>query len=592
MFVNDKMVLQLVALLKKFQIKKIVVSPGSRHNKLINSLQADNYFKLYLVVDERSAAFFALGLIQESGEPVAVTCSSGTACMNYGSAIVEAFYQRLPLLVLSSDRVPELLNQCEDQMYDQASTFINCTKYHCLLPVIDTPRDEWYCNRIINEALIELNHHGRGPVHINIPFAAHHGANYDVESLPDARKITLHQLPMSSSEWKTISARLKGKKVMVVWGQAVYPLNEVEKAENTFAEKYNVAVLTDKMSNCHAKNAIINTTITMSIMKDNQAPALQPDVVISIGANYIFNNELKKYLKNGKAEHWQVGYEDKVCDPFHTLTDIFEMPETYFFNMLSENCESKTNGSYFAEWKAIADIPTLPQMQYCELYAITKLMSQLPANCDLQLANSQTIRMAHYIPIKESIRVNCNRGVNGIDGSMSTAVGFGADSNKPLFYITGELSFFYDMNSLGNRDIKPNLRIIVINNGLGQEFKNVSFPGSLVLGDDIDKFTAAKGHFACQSKTLVKDYAENLGFEYLTASNKEEFAEVYKRFISKELTERPMLFEIFTDTKDETQANYSITSIELKSKFVRKVHDTLMKPELVAVKNLAKKIVK
>ena len=124
MYVNDKMVLQLVALLKKFGIKKVVVSPGSRHNKLINTLQADGSFKLYLVVDERSAAFFALGLIQECGDPVAVTCSSGTACMNYGSAIVEAFYQRLPLLVLSSDRVPELLNQCEDQMYDQASTFI------------------------------------------------------------------------------------------------------------------------------------------------------------------------------------------------------------------------------------------------------------------------------------------------------------------------------------------------------------------------------------------------------------------------------------------------------------------------------------
>lgn len=407
-----------------------MVSPGSRHNKLINSLQTDGSFKLYLVVDERSAAFFALGLIQECGEPVAVTCSSGTACMNYGSAIVEAFYQRLPLLVLSSDRVPELLNQCEDQMYDQVSTFIGCTKYHCQLPVIDTPRDEWYCNRIINEALIELTHHGRGPVHINIPFSAHHGAAYDVASLPDTRKITIHQLPITDSDWKSISVRLKGKKVMVIWGQSVTSLKEVEVAENVFAEKYDAVVLTDKISNCHANNAIINTTITMSIMKENQAPALQPDVVISVGANYIFNNEIKTYLKNGRAEHWQVGLEDKVCDPFHILTDIFEMPEAYFFEKLNEYCDSNTKGAYFAEWKSIADLPVLPNMQYCELYAITKLMSQLPDDCDLQLANSQTIRMAHYIPIKDSIRVNCNRGVNGIDGSMSTAVGFGADSNQ------------------------------------------------------------------------------------------------------------------------------------------------------------------
>lgn len=301
MYVNDKMVLQLVALLKKFGIKKVVVSPGSRHNKLVNSLQVDDWFELYLVVDERSAAFFALGLIQECGESVAITCSSGTACMNYGSAIVEAFYQRLPLLVLSSDRVPELLNQCEDQMYDQVSTFVSCTKYHCQLPEIDTPKDEWYCNRLINEALIELTHHGRGPVHINIPFAAHHETKYDVEILPDTRKITMHQLPMNSSDWKTISSRLKDKKVIVIWGQSVTPLKETEAAENTFAELYDVAVLSDKMSNCHATNAIINTTITMRIMKSNQIPELQPDIVISIGANYIFNNEMKAFLKKRES---------------------------------------------------------------------------------------------------------------------------------------------------------------------------------------------------------------------------------------------------------------------------------------------------
>lgn len=541
MFVNDKMVLQLVSLLKKFEISKIVVSPGSRHNKLINSLQNDPFFKLYLVVDERSAAFFALGLIQETGEPVAVTCSSGTACMNYGSAIVEAFYQRLPLLVLSSDRVPELLNQCEDQMYDQASTFITCTKYHCQLPVIDTPRDEWYCNRIINEALIELTHHGRGPVHINIPFAAHHGTSYDVEQLPDARKITVHQLPMDGKEWKQISSRLKDKKVMIIWGQAVCPLKAVADAEEAFAEKYNAAILTDKMSNCHAKNAIINTTITMSIMKEQQAPALQPDVVISIGANYIFNNEIKAYLKKGNAEHWQVGREDKVCDPFHTLTDIFEMPEEHFFQMLTENCDSKTKNTYFADWKEIADLPTLPDMQYCELYAITKLMSQLPNDCDLQLANSQTIRMAHYIPIKEGIRVNCNRGVNGIDGSMSTAVGFGANNNRPLFYITGELSFFYDMNSLSIRHLSPKTRILLINNS-----------GGAVMYDQA-RNTPTENlpiYLAAGESKVAKGWVESLGFKYVSAHSKEEVDAGVKTLLDESINQ-PVLLEVFSNLSED-----------------------------------------
>lgn len=541
MFVNDKMVLQLVSLLKKFGISKIVVSPGSRHNKLINSLQNDPFFKLYLIVDERSAAFFALGLIQECGEPVAVTCSSGTACMNYGSAIVEAFYQRLPLLVLSSDRVPELLNQCEDQMYDQASTFIGCTKYHCQLPVIDTPRDEWYCNRLINEALIELTHHGRGPVHINIPFDKHHGTAYDVEKLPDVRKITLHQLPMNDDEWKRISLRLKDKKVMIIWGQTVCLMKAVVEAEESFAEKYNAAVLTDKMSNCHAKNAIINTTITMSIMKEQQAPTLQPDVVISIGANYIFNNEIKLYLKKGKAEHWQVGREDKVCDPFHTLTDIFEMPEEYFFQMLTKNCDSITRNTYFDSWKEISDIPTLPDMQYCELYAITKLMSQLPDNCDLQLANSQTIRMAHYIPIKEGIRVNCNRGVNGIDGSMSTAVGFAASNNRPLFYITGELSFFYDMNSLSIRHLSPKTRILLINNS-----------GGAVMYDQARNTPIANLpiYLAAGENKVAKGWVESLGFKYVSAHNKEEVDAGVKNLLDESINQ-PVLLEVFTNLSED-----------------------------------------
>lgn len=541
MFVNDKMVLQLVALLKKFGIRKIVVSPGSRHNKLINSLQIDAFFELYLIVDERSAGFFALGLIQESGEPVAVACSSGTACMNYGSAVVEAFYQRLPLLVLSSDRVPELLNQCEDQMYDQGSSFIGCTKYHCQLPVVDTPRDEWYCNRLINEALIELTHHGRGPVHINIPFAQHHGTSYDVQTLPDARKITMHQLPMNPSEWKLISSRLVGKKVMIVWGQSVEPLKTVEYAENDFAKVYDAVVLTDKMSNCHADNAIVNTTITMSIMKNNQASALQPDIVISVGANYIFNNELKAYLKHGKAEHWQVGLEDKVCDPFHTLTDIFEMPEHHFFEMLKENCKVATKGGYYHGWKSISDIPALPDMQYCELYAITQLMSQLPENCDLQLANSQTIRMAHYIPIKNGIRVNCNRGVNGIDGSMSTAVGFGADSGRLLYYITGELSFFYDMNSLSIRHLSRKMRILLINNH-----------GGAVMYDKPRNtpVTELPIYLAAGENKVAKGWAESLGFMYLTASTKDEVDEGVKKLLDDSI-EVPMLLEVFTDLSED-----------------------------------------
>ena len=536
MYTNDVLVLKLVALLKKFGIRKIVVSPGSRHNKLIRSLEYDDFFQLYLVVDERSAGFFALGLIQSCAEPVAVTCSSGTACMNYGSAIVEAYYQRLPLLVLSSDRVPELLNQAEDQMYDQANTFVGCTKYHCQLPVIDTPRDEWYCNRLINEALINLNHHGSGPVHINIPFAAHHGAAFNVEKLPDERKITLNQLPLSDIFWKKISDRLLGKKVLVVWGQTVKPLRETEKAEEEFAKKYNVAVITDNISNCHTDNSFNNASITLLILKASQWEKLNPDIVITVGANYSFNNDMKGYLKDGSAEHWQVGMEDKISDPFHTLTEVFEMPEAYFFTMLAKVSNAQSDFSYYHEWKRISDLVSPPQCSYSELYAITKLLKQLPSGVDLQLANSQTIRMAQFTPLQPDIRVNCNRGVNGIDGSMSTAVGFGADSNRPLFYITGELSFFYDMNSLAIRHMPKQMRILLINN-----------EGGAVMYDQ-ERDTKTKDlpiYLAAGDKHTAKGWVESLGFKYLSAKNQTEVNEGIEVLLNDK-NENLIVLEVFT----------------------------------------------
>ena len=536
MYTNDVLVLKLVALLKKFGIRKIVVSPGSRHNKLIRSLEYDNFFQLYLVVDERSAGFFALGLIQSSGEPVAVTCSSGTACMNYGSAIVEAYYQRLPLLVLSSDRVPELLNQSEDQMYDQANSFVNCTKYHCQLPVIDTPRYEWYCNRLINEALINLNHHGCGPVHINIPFAAHHGAAFNVEQLPDERKITLNQLPLDEIAWTKISDRLTGKKILVVWGQSVRPLKETETAEEEFAKRYNVAVITDNISNCHANNSFNNASITLSILKESQWDNLNPDIVITVGANYIFNNDMKGYLKDGSAEHWQVGMEDKISDPFHTLTEVFEMPEAYFFTMLAKASKSQSDYSYYNDWKIISDLVSLPQCTYCELYAITKLLKQLPAGVDLQLANSQTIRMAQFTPLQPDIRVNCNRGVNGIDGSMSTAVGFGADSKRPLFYITGELSFFYDMNSLSIRHISNQMRILLINNE----------GGAVMYDQNRDaRVSDLPIYLAAGDEHTAKGWVESLGFKYLSAKNQAEVDDGINILLNDK-AEAPIVLEVFT----------------------------------------------
>ncbi|MDE5831128.1 MAG: 2-succinyl-5-enolpyruvyl-6-hydroxy-3-cyclohexene-1-carboxylic-acid synthase, partial [Clostridia bacterium] len=286
MYANNLLVLELIALLKKFGIKKIVVSPGSRHRPFVASLEQDSYFELYSVVDERGAAFFALGLIQETQEPVAITCSSGTACMNYGSAVVEAYYQRLPLLVLSSDRNPCLLNQGEDQMYSQVSTFVDCTKYHAQLPIINNQTDQWYCNRLINEGLIALTSHGRGPVHLNFPVVSHHGDSLSIDKLPEVRKIEYHTLTYKLP-WSLIADRLKNKKIVIVWGQSVVQDGILREAIDKFILKSGAVILTDKMSNCQSKYALRNTLLALNTLLPSEKLSLMPDIVISIGGNYI-----------------------------------------------------------------------------------------------------------------------------------------------------------------------------------------------------------------------------------------------------------------------------------------------------------------
>lgn len=572
MFSDNKMVLQLLSLLKQYGISRIVVSPGSRHFAFVHSLEADDYFKLYSVVDERSAAFFALGLIQQTGEIVAVTCSSGTACMNYGSGIVEAFYQRLPLLVLSSDRLPQFLNQLEDQMYDQLDTFTHCTKYQGQLPVISNSIDEWYCNRIINEAMLELTHHGNGPVHLNIPFEAHNSDKFETKEIPLVRKINLSTSELTSEQWQVYSGKLKGKKVMIVWGQSVTMTKEMEEAVTKFCNNFDAIILTDKMSNCHHPYAINNTTVVLGILRPMERLNLMPDIVITIGGNYIFNNELKAYLRGSNVKHWQVGKEDKVCDPFRKLTEIFEMDESFFFRVITNNCSFSHRGEYAKSWIDISQLPSLPTPTYNELYAIGALMNNIPRNVDLQLANSCTIRMAHFFPIDASIRVNCNRGVNGIDGSMSTAVGFAADNLRTTFYITGDLSFFYDMNSLWIRHLSKKMRIMLVNNGGGAIMY-------APLSDETRKTLPA--HIGAGHAMSARGWVESVGFKYLSAHNKNEVDETMKVFCDVTI-EQPIFLEVFTTI------NTDVNSI--KEYYATINRKTYAEKILIEVRNIAKRI--
>lgn len=573
---NARNVQIVIALMKAHGVKKVVASPGATDMAIVASLQQDPYFEMYSSIDERSAAYMACGMAAESGEPVAITCTGATSSRNYMPGLTEAYYRQLPILAITCSRSNANIGHYVDQVTDRTQLPSDVVMESVQAQSIHCPEDEWDVMVKVNKAMIGLTRNGGGPTHINLVTAS--SSNFAVKEIAPVRKISLY---LKEDKFPEVP---QGKVGIFVGAHENWS-DELTAAVDNFCEVYNAMVICDPTSNYKGKYRILMPLLCEQAKEEVGGEQL--DLMIQIG--FVSSMLFKK-----AKVMWRVAKDGVVRDTFRKTNSIFQMSELDFFTKMVEGKGKKENTVY-SEYKERYDslLHSLPELPFSNIWVAQQLSGQLPENSVLHLGIRNSLRSWGYFEIPNSVLSYCNTGGFGIDGGISSLIGASMVNQQSLFYgVFGDLLFFYDMNSLGNRDIKPNLRIIVINNGLGQEFKNVSFPGSLLLGEDIDKFTAAKGHFACQSKTLVKDYAENLGFEYLAASNKEEFAKVYKHFITKELTERPMLFEIFTNTKDETEAHHLTTSIELKSKVIRKVHDTLMKPELVAVKNIAKKVVK
>lgn len=575
-YTNARNVQIVIALMKAHGVKKVVASPGATDMAIVASLQQDPYFEMYSSIDERSAAYMACGMAAESGEPVAITCTGATSSRNYMPGLTEAYYRQLPILAITCSRSNANIGHYVDQVTDRTQLPSDVVMESVQAQSIHCPEDEWDVMVKVNKAMIGLTRNGGGPTHINLVTAS--SSNFAVKEIAPVRKISLY---LKEDKFPEVP---QGKVGIFVGAHEKWS-DELTAAVDNFCEVYNAMVICDPTSNYKGKYRILMPLLCEQAKEEVGGEQL--DLMIQIG--FVSSMLFKK-----AKVMWRVAKDGVVRDTFRKTNSIFQMSELDFFTKIVDG-KNKRENTVYSEYKERYEslLHSLPKLPFSNIWVAQQLSGQLPENSVLHLGIRNSLRSWGYFDIPHSVLSYCNTGGFGIDGGISSLIGASMVNQQSLFFgVFGDLLFFYDMNSLGNRDIKPNLRIIVINNGLGQEFKNVSFPGSLLLGENIDKFTAARGHFACQSKTLVKDYAENLGFEYLTASNKEEFAKVYKRFITKELTERPMLFEIFTDTKDETEAHHLTTSIELKSKVIRKVHDTLMKPELVAVKNIAKKVVK
>lgn len=541
----------LIELLKRNGIKKIITSPGGTNVTFVASVQRDPFFELYSSVDERSAAYIACGMAEESGEPVVLSCTGATAARNYFSGLTEAFYRKLPILAVTSTMPTERIGHAFPQATDRSALSKDIAKCSVLLPIVKDSEDEWACIVRCNEAILELKHDGNGPVHINLETT---GAVFDATEIKPVRYV-------NRIKEHNIFPELNAAKIAVFVGAHSTWSDELVKSVDEFCEKYNAVVIVDHTSNYSGRYGVLGSLITSQLMY--KAECINIDLLIHIG------NISGAYINLNPQRVWRVNEDGKIVDYFKRLENVFEMDELTFFKLYNSLATKKNTLDFFEEWKTEYErlIEKIPEIPYSNIWVAKELSKVLPQKSVLHLGILNSLRSWNFFKIDTTIRAYSNTGGFGIDGCVSSLLGAALASPQKLFYgIVGDLAFFYDMNVLGNRYFPRNIRLIVINNGKGQEFKNLSSAASR-FGADTDPYIAAAGHFGNCSRTLVKNYVCNLGLEYLTANSKESFCMAKERFLAVPSKDsKAIVFEIFTNTQDETVALNIIQNLEQSTK--------------------------
>lgn len=543
MYSDKKNILQLAALLIAHGVENLVLCPGSRNTPLVQTLANHPSFTCYPVTDERSAGYFAIGLALNGGKPAAVCCTSGTALLNIHPAVAEAYYQGVPLVVISADRPGAWIGQMDGQTLPQPGVFGGLVKKSVDLPEIRTEEDEWYANRLINEALLELNHHGKGPVHINVPISEPL-FRFTADALPEARVITRYQgLNVYDKQYDDLIARLnKYAKRMVVVGQmSLIYLFERKICKLLYK---HFAWLTEHLSNRTVPGLPIkNFDAVLYALPEEEQEKLVPDLLITYGG-HIVSKRLKQFLrKHPPKEHWHVSADGQVADLYGHLTTVIEMDPFEFLEKIAYLLENKPT-EYPRAWETRSKKYPEPELAYSEMTAIGQLIRALPAESALHLGNSSTVRYAQLYTVPETVEVCCNRGTSGIEGSLSTAIGYAAASPKTNFIVLGDLSFFYDMNALWNGNIGRNVRILLLNNGGGEIFQ--ALPGLKMEGRTHRFVTAAH-------TTSARGWAIERGFAYSEARSQEELNLALAAFTQPEETDAPLLLEVFTDKAEDVR---------------------------------------
>ena len=531
-------------------LEQVVFSPGSRNAPLVIAFNRHPSIKCIVIPDERCAAFYALGIAQQTNKCVAVCCTSGSAALNYYPAIAEAYYQQIPLLILTADRPVEWVNQGDGQTIVQHEVFRNHIRFSVTIPETTWGNEQkWYVNRQVSEAFSKADGVEKGPVHINLPFSEplyNQTTNLENNDIVPIKLIE-SELFLSENQQNYIrNTWSKYPKKMILCGQ----MNPNEALENNLkflANDPSVVILVENTSNLVHSQFIHCIDRTLQGIHEDALRDFAPDLLLVIGGAVV-SKKIKAFLRiNKPKETWKIGCDFHFMDTYQSLTNSYTVQPSYFINVLLK-VTNKIESNYRNKWKQIDYINKdkglnfiHQQSEFSDLVAHHILLDYIPENSILHLANSSVVRYAQLFDPIDSIKTYCNRGTSGIDGSTSTACGSAYVTPTTCnTLITGDISFFYDSNAFFNKLNLSNLRIFLINNNGGGIFKIIPGPDTT---DELEDFFVFNHDFSAEH------ICKTFGLRYLSAKNPKELEQQMETFYTIDGSTKPTLMEVFTNSE-------------------------------------------
>jgi 2-succinyl-5-enolpyruvyl-6-hydroxy-3-cyclohexene-1-carboxylate synthase len=523
----------------QFHIETVVISPGSRNAPLTIGFSSHTEIETLSVVDERCAAFFALGIAQQTQKPVAILCTSGSALLNYYPAIAEAFYSNIPLVVISADRPKHLIDIGDGQTIRQENVFANHILFSANL--IENPKYKTRNSQLIGEAL-QVSVSQQGPVHINVPFD-----EPLYETVPALNKYNFPHISLSSLD----NSHINYEKLSKLWNRAEkkmilvgvnYPDAALHALMDLYAEDDSVLILTETTSNLHHSKAIDSIDQLIFSLSDADFQELKPDILITFGG-MIVSKRIKKFLRGYQPkQHWDIDAR-KATNTFLCLSEFIQTKPVDFFSHFNQfirplKSDYQPKWLHFREERREKHAAYFETIKYSDFSVFEQALKSIPDDCQLQISNSSIIRYAQLFSIKKSVTIFCNRGTSGIDGSTSTAIGAAYATKKQTVFITGDLSFFYDSNGLWNSNIPKSFRIIIINNSGGGIFRIIPGP----------KESNATKYFETPHCLTAEHLCNMHQFAYQKAYSAETVAQELNGFF--DTSEKPKILEIFTPSAE------------------------------------------